>query len=201
MDRAFFRYFPQDIPKAMRQCLLVTAMLFVVTLFGTPAFAQEDGIGPGRAIQFDGVDDYIDLGNIYDDIQFPLTISAWVYKNNSSQYILPVFVSQDNGPLYNGFWFCLSATNLFFEYGDGRGQQSDAYRKGKSAFIPNLANRWIYVSAVITSSNNVQLFANGYNVGGSIQDPPVCRCPPTTQPISQRSDIFTRILQPTGFMV
>lgn len=128
---------------------------------------QVDTIGSGRAVRFDGTDDYIDLGNIYDDIQFPLTISAWIYVEPSSKYIMPIFASQDNASLYNGFWFCLSATNLFFEYGDGRGEQSSAYRRGKSAPVSNLQNRWMHVSAVVKSGNDIQLYVNGHNVGGS----------------------------------
>ena len=147
---------------------LILPVLFVLSVC-LQLHAQTDLVGSGRAIQFDGVDDYVDLGNIYDDINFPLTISAWIYKDASNQYISPIFVSQDNVSIYNGFWFCLSATNLFFEYGDGRGDQNPAYRKGKSAALPNINNRWIYVTAVAQSASNIQLFANGYNIGGSIQ--------------------------------
>jgi hypothetical protein len=130
-------------------------------------FGQRDDAGSGRAIQFDAVDDYIDLGNIYDNLQLPITISAWVYSEPSTEYILPIFASQDNTPLYNGFWFCLSATNLFIEYGDGRGENNSSFRRGKSAAVTNLQNRWIYVAAVLTSATNIQLYANGFNIGGA----------------------------------
>lgn len=130
-------------------------------------FAQSDEVGSGHAIQFDGVNDYIDVGNIYDDLHLPFTISAWMYLEPSTNFIFPVFVSQDNAPLYNGFWFCLSATNLFIEYGDGRGEQNDAYRKGRSAQMSSHQNRWIYVSAVFKSANDIQLYANGFNIGGA----------------------------------
>ena len=53
------------------------------------------------AISFDGTDDYIDLGNIYDDLVFPFTISAWVKLDQADKS--PVFASQDNYPVYNGF--------------------------------------------------------------------------------------------------
>ena len=36
--------------------------------------AQTDAVGPGRALRFDGADDYIDLGNIYDDLTLPFTV-------------------------------------------------------------------------------------------------------------------------------
>jgi hypothetical protein len=141
--------------------------LLLLLFLHSPLFSQSDMVGSGRALRFDGVDDYVDLGNIYDDITLPMTISAWVYVEPSSQYILPIFVSQDNVSLYNGFWFCLSATNLFFEYGDGRGDQSSSFRRGRSASVSNLLSRWIYVSAVVTNGNNIQLYANGQNIGGA----------------------------------
>src|SRR5688572_27414678 len=122
--------------------------------------AQTDEVGPGRALRFDGADDYIDLGNIYDDLTLPFTVSAWVYSEETTEFISPVLVSQDNAHLYNGFWFCLSATNLFIEYGDGRGEQSDAFRKGKSAAVNNIKNRWMYVSAVFKEAENIELYVN-----------------------------------------
>ncbi len=131
------------------------------------AFSQTDHVGSGRAIRFDAVDDYVDLGNIYDDAKLPITISAWVFVEPSTQYILPIFISQDNAPLYNGFWLCLSQTNLFFEYGDGRGENNSQFRRGKSVPIANMENRWMHVCAVAKSSSDIQLYVNGQNVGGS----------------------------------
>lgn len=138
----------------------------LILILHYPTLAQTDLIGAGRAIQFDGINDYIDLGNVYDDITLPLSISAWVYVEPSSKYMLPVFASQDNAPLYNGFWFCLTASNLFFEYGDGKGDQNAAFRRGKSAVVSNLQGRWVHVSAVVKSRNDIQLYVNGHNVGG-----------------------------------
>lgn len=138
----------------------------LLVLFHSPSLAQFDFIGSGRAIQFDGINDYVDMGDIYDDLTFPLSISAWVYAQPSSRYMLPVFASQDNAPLYNGFWFCLTSTNLFFEYGDGRGDQNSAYRRGKSAVVSNLQGRWIHVAAVVKGPSDIQLYVNGHDVGG-----------------------------------
>ena len=140
--------------------------IFILLFLHVHALAQTDLVGSGRAIRFDGVNDYVDLGDIYDNITFPLTISAWIYAEPSTRYILPVFASQDNGSVYNGFWFCVTQTNVFFEYGDGRGDQNPAFRRGKSAPVPNLQGRWIHVSAVAISGNDIQLYVNGHNVGG-----------------------------------
>jgi hypothetical protein len=81
--------------------------------------------------------------------------------------MLPVFASQDNASIYNGFWFCLTSTNLFFEYGDGRGDQNAAYRRGKSAVVSNLQGRWIHVAAVVRGASDIQLYVNGHDVGGA----------------------------------
>lgn len=145
----------------------VKGLLFLLFVIVSPfTFSQTDNAGPGRAISFDGVDDYIDLGNIYDDLVVPFTVSAWVYAPAFFSTI-PILVSQDNDNIYNGFWFCLSPTRLFVEYGDGGGEQSDAYRRGKAADVPNLQGRWLHVSAVVNSGNDIALYAHGLNVGGS----------------------------------
>ena len=53
-------------------------------------FSQVDDAGSGHAISFDGVDDYIDLGNIYDDLLLPASVSAWIYQDFYSGYISPI---------------------------------------------------------------------------------------------------------------
>jgi len=79
-------------------------------------------------LYFDGVDDYIDLGNIYDNLELPLTVEAWVNVNPTVGYTFPIFVSQDNQPIYNGFQFLVGPTSVSVEYGDGRGENNSAYR-------------------------------------------------------------------------
>ena len=143
------------------------ALLFLILMFaGGLLVAQSDLAGPGRAIQFDGVDDFIEIGDVYDDLTMPFTVAAWV-KLADDAMVDPIFVSQDNQPLYNGFWFCVSATELFIEYGDGRGENHNSFRKGKAAPVPNLPDRWIYFTAVVKSETDIQLYVNGLNVGGA----------------------------------
>lgn len=133
-----------------------------------PLFGQIDDVGSGHAIQFDGIDDYVDLGDIYDDLALPFTISAWIYIDPGvTPSGGPVFVSQDNAPIYNGFWFFVGPTSISIEYGDGRGENLSDYRKGKAASIPNLTGRWVHASAVMKSASDIDLYINGVNVGGS----------------------------------
>lgn len=104
-----------------------------------PLQAQdEDNVGPCRALLLDGMGDYIDLGNRYDDIELPVTISAWIYLSSSVTDWAPVFVSQDNANLYNGFWLIVQPGLVSIGYGEGKGENLPLYRRSKTAGVPNI---------------------------------------------------------------
>ena len=143
---------------------VIFSVLFV---FPFLSFSQ-DHVGSGRAVELDGVDDYVDLGNIYDDVKLPVTVSAWVKIDSSMPtQIAPVFVSQDNSPLYNGFWLGVSATTVFVEYGDGDGENNPAFRRGKSASVKVAIDQWVHVCGVIRGEFDISIYVNGVDMGGS----------------------------------
>ncbi|HET6543689.1 MAG TPA: LamG-like jellyroll fold domain-containing protein [Chryseolinea sp.] len=146
----------------MRSIFLCFFSLFLPSFL----YSQTDNIGSGHAISFDGIDDYIDLGNIYDDLSLPFSVSAWIYIDPETTVAGPVFVSQDNDPIYNGFWFFATPTALFIEYGDGRGENLPAYRKGKTTPVSFMKGRWNHVCAVMKGAYDIDLYVNGFNVGG-----------------------------------
>lgn len=129
--------------------------------------AQTDTRGSGQALQFDGVDDQVELGNVYDDLTFPFTVSAWV-KLKPGENGGPVFVSQNNLPIYNGFWFFVTPTSIAIEYGDGLGENLPAFRRGKNAQVPNITGRWTHMCAVVRGLSDVLLYVNGIPAGGDI---------------------------------
>ncbi|HYG00826.1 MAG TPA: LamG-like jellyroll fold domain-containing protein [Chryseosolibacter sp.] len=141
--------------------------LFALSVIHQLSFCQVDNIGAGHSIYFDGVDDYVDLGNIYDDLQLPVTISVWINVANVESYFFPVFQSQDNLPLYNGVIFLVRTDLLSISYGDGRGENNPAFRRGKDVAVPSIANRWVNVTAVMRSGSDMQLFLNGEDLGGN----------------------------------
>ena len=142
-------------------------LAILIILSALKGMGQTDAAGSGRALQFDGIDDYVDLGNVYDDLALPFSVSVWVYIDPSTTTTGPVMVTQDNNPLYNGFWFIISASNIGIEYGDGKGENHPAYRRGKSAGTPNIKGHWTHICAVMKGASDVDLYVNGVNVGGN----------------------------------
>lgn len=125
-----------------------------------------------KAMLFDGVDDYIDLGNIYDDVALPLTISAWIWLDPSAPagVVIPIFDSQDGLPLYNGFNFLTSMTSVAgVQYGDGLGENHSIYRRAKAATFSPVAGRWVNFTAVVKSAMDMTIYFNGVDVGGEYQ--------------------------------
>jgi gliding motility-associated-like protein len=142
---------------------LIFSVVFCLRM--TTLIGQIDIVGSGHAIQFDGIDDYVDLGNIYDDLTFPFTVSAWVNVDASS-ISGPILVTQDNTPLYNGFWFIVTPSALLIETGDGKGENLPTYRQGKGMDLYNMYGRWNHYCAVVRGVGNIQLYINGYDAGG-----------------------------------
>jgi hypothetical protein len=81
----------------------------------------------------------------------------------------PIFTSQDNLPLYNGFDFRLYSYGLGVGYGDGMGENHPAYRRGKSmSTLPYYNNVWIHVCGIMKSRTDMEIYVNGVNIGGEI---------------------------------
>src|SRR5688500_15499274 len=133
-------------------------------------YCQIDVVGSGRAILFDGVDDYVDLGDIYDNIALPTTMSAWIYVEPEEQPIqLPIFDSQDNLSTYNGFTLLTSTLpHVGFSMGDGRGGNNPAYRRARAGYF-NTMGSWVYVTAVARSGNDIHTYVNGREISADYQ--------------------------------
>lgn len=141
-------------------------LLILFCLYGSVANSQ-DLVGSGRALNFDGYDDFIDLGNIYDNLSLPVSISAWIFLDPNESNWAPIFTSQDNSPIYNGFWFIVQPTRISVGYGDGLGENTPEFRRSKTKNnLLNLANRWVHVAAVIRGAIDMEIYVNGVNVGG-----------------------------------
>lgn len=132
---------------------------------GSPSLwgQEEAGPGSGYALSFDGVNDFIDLGNEYDDLELPIAISAWIFLDVRG--LGTIFASQDNSLTYNGFHFYVLQSSIVIEYGDGLGIGAE-FRRGKAGDVENISGKWIHVAAVVRGPSEIDLFLNGVNVGG-----------------------------------
>jgi len=147
---------------------LLALSVFLIFLSAGVSRAQRDEIGAGRGLQFDGVNDRIDLGNRYDNLTLPVTISAWIKLDPAAvNNWAPIIITQDNAPVYNGIWFIVQPTRMGIGYGDGEGEFVPAFRRGKEADMTNITNRWVHVAAVVRGAVDMTLYVNGINVGGT----------------------------------
>ncbi|MBT1702695.1 hypothetical protein KK060_05350 [Fulvivirgaceae bacterium PWU20] len=110
----------------------------------------------------------IDLGNILDNLQYPFTFSSWVKLEDSNNIYNPVFTSQDNAPLYNGFDVNTNVSGVGIGYGDGYGENNPAYRRGKTV-NSSIYGVWTHICGVVSGPNNIKLYINGKEVPGYYQ--------------------------------
>lgn len=143
---------------------------FSLAFFGCKTQQIVQSPETNKAIAFDGIDDYIDLGNIYDNLDFPITISMWVWLDptaTSSSGSIPLFDSQEGLPIYHGFSFVTSNTsNIGITFGDGRGENHINYRRSKSSIFSPTNGRWVNYTGIIRGADDMDLYLNGVDVGG-----------------------------------
>jgi hypothetical protein len=111
---------------------------------------------------------HIDLGNILDNLQFPFTVSSWIKLEDSLNLYNPVFSSQDNLPLYNGFDVNVNSGGIGFGYGDGRGENNSAYRRAKG-ISASISGTWTHICGVISGPDDIKIYINGVEVAGDYQ--------------------------------
>src|SRR5690349_3504429 len=129
--------------------------------------AQVDQVGSGRALQLDGVDDFLLIGDHYHDLVFPFTVSAWIFFDPNHDFPIPIFTTNHTETSYRGFWFFVSSLGIWCEVGDGLGGNNPAFRRGKTSLLSFPKGAWTHVSAVMKSLTEMELYINGKNVGGN----------------------------------
>ncbi|MBL0741348.1 gliding motility-associated C-terminal domain-containing protein [Chryseolinea lacunae] len=144
-------------------------LILLLLLSAIQSFCQVDNVGAGRAISFDGVDDYIDFGNIYDDVALPITVSFWAYIDPSITALVPIFDNQDGSSVYNGFAVVASHVHVGMTYGDGKGGNNPAFRRSKAALMSDPTGKWINVTVVFRGATNMDIYLNGINAGGDYE--------------------------------
>ncbi|MFI5171710.1 MAG: LamG-like jellyroll fold domain-containing protein [Chitinophagales bacterium] len=124
--------------------------------------AQSNFIGSGVALTFDGdADNYYDLGDNYNTLNFPVTFEAWVYQTEYSLFT-PVFAtdSHTSGNYYGLYVRFDPSGKLIFEIGSGTGA-GGSHRRGKITSSSAPLNAWIHIAIVATTITDIKFYFNG----------------------------------------
>ncbi|MBN2011167.1 T9SS type A sorting domain-containing protein [candidate division KSB1 bacterium] len=128
----------------------------------------EDRFGKSNnAYYFDGEDDYISIGD-YSELKpnFPFTIIAWI-NIESGAYYPPIFCNNYVENYYYGVLLNIVSDNrLALNIGNG-GEVSDVTRNTKRGSTYLEYDTWYHVAAVVNGINDIELYVNGENDGGS----------------------------------
>jgi hypothetical protein len=131
------------------------------------ATLTEDRFGnPNSAYEFDGIDDYIDIGSssiLKPD--FPISLSLWV-KPKSFENSIGLFRNNKDDTRYYGI-FCLigPSSKVSAGFGDG-GYIGPNSRKNKIGETELVKDRWYHIVAIYMDANHIDLYVNGINDGG-----------------------------------
>ena len=121
---------------------------------------------PNSAYSFDGIDDYIDVGN--SSIlkpQLPVTISLWIKP--SIQGRNHILTTNYHYMRYFGiFMLVYNDGRIRSGFGDGGGISTYSNRCKYSTNIIN-ANSWYHIVGVYRGAEDIDIYINGINDGGT----------------------------------
>jgi len=140
-------------------------VLIPALFFANLISAQSNYIGSGISLQFNGNDgNYVNLGDVYNDLNFPLTIEAWVYPTAwtaAGDYAGIMATDNASTGSYYGYWFRFNSSGkLIFEIGDGSGAGSTD-RRGKVTTGSVALNTWTHIAVVATTVTDIKFYFNG----------------------------------------
>ncbi len=130
-----------------------TANSGVISVTSTGATAQTITVttNTDNALMFDGVDDYVNLGDVLDVTALPYTTEAWVYWKGSSNPFSEIFTKD----LVQAVAIT-SANELHANFGNGTSWSSGL---NSTSLIP--INKWTHIAVTRSSSGVVKLYING----------------------------------------
>ena len=126
------------------------------------AMLIEDRCGnPNSAYWFDG-SSYIDLGDNFNSVNVPYSISVWVNPTGSDHYN-PIFSSDDpnNGYYYYGFRLQESYLSVSSDWGSGGPNWPSFRRSGHTSQAQLIKDEWNHVAAIVRSSTDMSIYING----------------------------------------
>lgn len=130
-------------------------------LFTFISHAQSNEIGAGISLVFDGnPGNYVDLGDVYNNLAFPLLFEAWVKPLDYSAGAA-IFSSDNDAATEQGLRVSLTAEGkVKVEFGNGQGS-GPAFRRG---FVTNWTiplDSWTHIAVSCKSASLVTIYISG----------------------------------------
>lgn len=145
--------------------VLALFLLLIIPSFGI----SQNNIGPGNALDFDGVNDCVDLGQANNNLTYPVTVMAWVKPAVRTSTTATLFASNTHSTNtnYHGIIMSIRSNRLAIGFGNGVGGFTGSGRRGYAFLTSGLDSEWIHVTGVIYTPNSMKLYINGIEVNGS----------------------------------
>ncbi|HLD07689.1 MAG TPA: LamG-like jellyroll fold domain-containing protein [Candidatus Peribacterales bacterium] len=138
------------------------------TLMGTYAWSTDTpGSNNASALEFSGVSGSAELGDMFNSLQVPFSVSAWIYVESVADVTGMHIFATDDPPTdsgnYTGFW--MDPHRVF--YADGTAFNLTAYRSKEFSALLIPLNQWTQITAVIRGPTDISLYVEGVDQGGT----------------------------------
>ncbi len=134
------------------------------TLHG-PILTQDRFSNENSAYFFDGVDDYIDIGNQVKP-QFPISVSMWVKPDEMKAGLVFRNDIVDGNSWYRGIAVIITSDGKLQGW-VGNGYASPSSRKHKTTDIPVInTNRWQFMTLIFNDYNDINIYYNNVEYSG-----------------------------------
>ncbi|MEQ1561449.1 MAG: LamG domain-containing protein, partial [Nitrospira sp.] len=126
----------------------------------------------GGAVNLDGSDDYVDLGNDSSlEVPLPFALSVWVKIRSlpSVNYNIIATDAHTGSSIYSGSGIWINSDgSVEIDYGDSISTGGSNHRRTKLSGAGLItANTWYHIVAVARGATDMNLYVNGVDVGGS----------------------------------
>ncbi len=155
-------------------------LLLTATVIATGTWAQANEPGSGNALQFNGGSDHVNFGDVLNNLDFPVSISAWVYVEQQQQN--PIVSTDNNSGFYNGIIFRILGNNrVEWRHSDGSGWIHRNITTTTSNTVP--IQQWTHLAVVANTPDDITIYFNGIEVAASYGGTP-------SHPMSHDADPF-----------